>query len=129
MLRLLRLQEARGCNVGRESTNHQESYAENVLAVVEKECTAMCFSSAACLTEHAKWVHGSMNEMQEVYKRNRDGYISSVSGKLAAGAHPCTFYNTMKNSPGSLETRVERTDTQGTNYRRLFPGHENDECK
>jgi len=108
----------------------RESYAENILAVVEKECTAMCFSSTACLTEHAKWVHGSMKEMQEVYERNQDGYISADnSGKLAAAAHPCTFYNTMKNSPGSLETRVERTDTQGTNYRRLFPGHENDECK
>ena len=107
----------------------RESYAENVLAVVEKECT-MCFSSTASLTEHAKWVHGGMKEMQAAYERNRDGYISADnSGKLAAAAHPCTFYNTMKNSPGSLETRVERTDTQGTNYRRLFPGHENDECK
>jgi len=107
----------------------RESYAENVLSVVEKECT-MCFSSTACLTEHAKWVHGGKKEMQAAYELNRDGYISADnSGKLAAGAHPCTFYNTMKNSPGSLETRVERTDTQGTNYRRLFPGHENDECK
>jgi len=107
----------------------RESYAENVLAVVEKECSAMCFSSTACLLEHAKWVHGSMKEMQAAYELNRYGYISADnSGKLAAAAHPCTFYNTMKNSPGSLETRVERTDTQGTNYRRLFPGHENDEC-
>jgi len=71
-----------------------------------------------------------MKEMQAVYERDPDRYISADnSGKLAAGAHPCSFYNKMKNSPGSLETRVEKTDTQGTNYRRRFPGHENDECK